>query len=83
MLKSHTRQIDTIDITAIKRARKKNKRRQNRGAALGRPAMKSLGGGGGGGGGFNKFAVDQPLPLVLPWFLRHLVVRFAWKIPSS
>ena len=48
MLKSHTRQIDTIDITAIKRARKKNKRRQNRGAALGRPAMKSLGGGGGG-----------------------------------
>ena len=23
---------------------------------------------------------NQPSPLVLPWFLRHLVVRFAWKI---
>ena len=35
--------------------------------------------GGGGGGGFNTFSVDQPLPLVLPRFVRHLVVRFAWK----
>ena len=26
----------------------------------------------------NKIAVDQPSPVVLPWFLRHLVVRFAW-----
>ena len=34
-------------------------------------------------GGFNEFAVDQPLPLVLLWFLIHLVVWFAWKIPSS
>ena len=41
-----------------------NTKYQNRSAALGRPAMKSLGGGGGGGwgGGFNKFAVDQPSP---------------------
>ena len=23
------------------------------------------------------------LPFDLPWFLRHLLVRFAWKIPSS
>ena len=29
------------------------RRNQNRSAALGRPAMKFLGGGGGGGGGFN------------------------------
>ena len=38
MLKSHTRQINTQDTTAMKRARKKrtNKRRQNRSAALGR-----------------------------------------------
>ena len=48
MLESHTRKIDTIDTTIIKRARKKNKyrrvkRRQNRSAALGRPAMKLLG----------------------------------------
>ena len=49
---------------------------QNRRAALGRPAIKFL-------GGFTLFAVDQPLPLVLPWFIRHLVVRFAWQIPSS
>ena len=27
----------------------------------------------GGGGGFNKFAVDQSSPFVLPWILRHLV----------
>ena len=49
---------------------------QNRSAALGRPAMKLL-------GGLNWYAVDQPSPLVLPWFLRHLVVWFAWKIPNS
>ena len=49
MQKSDTRQIDTA---AMKRARKKmkkkkrtTKRRQNRSAAVGRPAMKSLGGG--------------------------------------
>ena len=53
-------------------------RNQNISAALGRPAMKLLG-----GGGFNLFAVDQPLLLVLPWFLRYLVVWFALKIPSS
>ena len=61
MLESHTREIDTIDTAAIKRARKKKEkkikknncedvRRQNRSAALGRPAMKLVGGGGGGGG---------------------------------
>ena len=27
--------------------------------------------------------VDQPSPLLLLWFLRHLVVCFAWKILSS
>ena len=51
MLKSHAKQIDTIDTTAMKQLRKKKKkkkkrtikRRQNRSAALGRPAMKSLG----------------------------------------
>ena len=37
---------------------------QNRRAALGRPAMKLL-------GGFNKFAVDQPSPVVLYWFIRQ------------
>ena len=52
MLESHTRQIDT---TAIKRAGKKEKKRttkrkQNRSAALGRPARKSLAVGGWGGG---------------------------------
>ena len=54
----------------------KSQKNQNRRAALGRPAIKLL-------GGFNYFAVDQPSPLVLPWFLRHLIVRFAWKIPGS
>ena len=34
-------------------------------------------------GGVNYFVVDQPSPFVLHWLLRHLVVRFAWKIPSS
>ena len=47
MLESHTRQIDTRDTTTIKRARKEIKkrptdRRQNRNAALGRPAMKLM-----------------------------------------
>ena len=36
----------------------KSPKNQNRRAALGRPAMKLL-------GGFNSFAVDQPSPLVL------------------
>ena len=46
-----------------------------------RPAIKLLGGGGGGGGGGS--AVDQPSPLVLHWYLKILVIRFASKIPSS
>ena len=53
---------------------------QNKSAALGFPAMELLGGD---GGGFNYFAVDQPSPLVLPGFHRHLVVWIARKIPSS
>ena len=71
----------------------KSLKNQNRRAALGRPAIKLLGGGGGGGGGggrgpgggggFNQFVVNQPSPLIPPWFLRHLVVRLAWKIPNS
>ena len=40
----------------------------NRRAALGRPEIKLLGGG---GGGLNWFAVDQPSPLLLPWFTRQ------------
>ena len=58
----------------------KSLKNQNRRAALGRPAMKLLGGGSywGVGWGFNWFAVDQPSPLVLLWFLRHLVVWFAF-----
>ena len=55
----------------------KSPKNQNRRATLGQAAIKLL------GGGFNLFAVDQPSPLVLPWFLRHFVARFAWKIPSS
>ena len=48
MLKLHTRQINKTD-TSTKRANKRTtKRRKNRIAALGRPAMKLLGGGGGG-----------------------------------
>ena len=59
MLEPHTKEIDTIDTAAMKRAKKRTiLRRRNRSAALGRPAMKLLGGGGGGGGGrgggFNK-----------------------------
>ena len=49
---------------------------QNRSATLERPAMQLL-------RGFNWSAVDTLSPLVLLWFLRHLVVWFAWKIPSS
>ena len=55
----------------------KSLKSQNRRAALGRPAIKLL------GGGASTVSVDQPSPLVLPWYLRHLVVRFAWKIPNS
>ena len=45
MLEFYTRQKDTINTTTIKRSRKKKaKRRQNRSAALGRPALKLLGG---------------------------------------
>ena len=44
----------------------KSSRNQNRRAALGQPAMKLLG-----GGVFNLFVVDQPSPLVLPWFIRQ------------
>ena len=47
-------------------------RNQSRNAALGRPAMKLL-------GGFNYFAVNQPSPLDMHWFLRHLIVLFAWS----
>ena len=50
----------------------KSPKNQTGRAALGRQAIKSP-------GGLNQLAVDQPSPLVLP---RHLVVRFAWKIPS-
>ena len=79
MLESHTRQTDTIDKTAIKRARKKMKKikknnyeekKQKCRAALGRLAMKSL-------GVFNSFVVDQPSKLVLLCFLRNIVV---WKL---
>ena len=52
-------------------------RNQNRCAALGWPAMKLLCVCGGGGGASNSFSVDQPSPLVQPWFLRQLVVWFA------
>ena len=50
MIELHTRQVYTVDATAIKRARKNEKeqqRRQSRSAALGRPAINLLGGGGG------------------------------------
>ena len=48
---------------------------RNRRAALGPPSIKLL-------VGLNLFSVDQLSPFVLLWFLRHLVFRFAWKIPS-
>ena len=41
------------------------------------------GGGGGGGGGLQLVCGRPPSPFVLLWFFRHLVDRFAWKIPSS
>ena len=47
ILKIHTRQIDTTNTTTMKRAKifkRTTKRRQNRIAALGRPAIKLLGG---------------------------------------
>ena len=52
----------------------KSHKNQNRRTALERPAMQLLAGGGGGGGGgegggFNKFAVDQPSPLVSPLYI--------------
>ena len=40
-----------------------------------RPGIKLLGGG--------VSAVDQLSPLVLHWYLKILVIRFASKIPSS
>ena len=48
----------------------KSPKNQNRRAAVGRPATKSP-------GGLNQPAADQPSPRISPWFLRHLVVRFA------
>ena len=51
MLKLHTRQIDTTTMKRAKILKRTTKRRQNRIAALGRPAIKLLGGEGGGGGG--------------------------------
>ena len=72
MLESHTRQINTIDTTTIKRAWKDNekkkrttKRRQNGGAALGRPAMKLLGVGEGGGGGLQDHLILYPIQTAL------------------
>ena len=61
MLKLHTRQIDKTDTTMQRANKRTTKRRQNRIAALGRPAMKSLGGGGGGGGGLGlQLVCGQP-----------------------
>ena len=54
----------------------KSPKNQNRRAALGRPAMKLL-------GASTSLRSTHPLPLVLQWFLRHLIVWFARKIPSS
>ena len=50
----------------------KSPKNQNRRAALGRPAIKLLGGRGE-GGGFNCSAVEQLSPLVLPWFISKTV----------
>ena len=52
MLESHTRQKDTIDTIAIKRAKKNNVKKNNQEETnrVGRLAMKLLGGGGGGEG---------------------------------
>ena len=88
MLKSHTSETHTIAATTMKRTRKKRttKRRQKVTTSIitKEPKQKCHLGtasneitAGGGGGAATSFAVDQPSPLVLPWFLRHLVVRFA------
>ena len=54
----------------------KSPKNQNKEAALGRPAIKITGG--------LQLVWGRPtLALNLPWFLRHLVVWFAWKIPTS
>ena len=54
MLKAHSRQRDTAAMKrAMKTMKNRTSKRQNRSAALGRPAMKLLGGGGGGEEGFN------------------------------
>ena len=42
----------------------KSPKNQNRRAALGRPAMKLL-------GGLNWFVIDQPSPFILLWFTRQ------------
>ena len=36
-----------------------------------------------GAGASTSLPVDEPSPLVLLRFLRHLYVRFAWMSPSS
>ena len=54
---------------------------QNRRAALGRPAMKSLGGGGGGGG--LQLVCGRPTLALSSALVPQTVVQFAWKIPSS
>ena len=70
MLKSHTRQTYTIDNTIMKRANKKmekkriNKEDTKQKCRLGTAGDEIIGG-------------LQPSPFVAPWFLRHLVVRFA------
>ena len=69
----------TIQCNATITPHLKSTKNLNRKAAFGRPAIKITGGGGGGG----VEGVDQPSPLGLTWFLRHLVVWFAWKIPNS
>ena len=53
----------------------KSPKNQNRRAALGRPEVELP-------GGSNQPAVDQPPPPAPHWLLRHLIVWFAWKIPS-
>ena len=47
MLKPHTRQIDTIDITAMKRARKKNLKETKQKCRLGTACDEITKGGGG------------------------------------
>ena len=50
---------------------------------LGTASNEITGGGGAGGWGGASTSLRSTSPLVLPWFLRHLVVWFAWKIPNS